>query len=103
MAATTIRNDIGDLFGDYQQRQQQPSERQVHQLMMEGPVGGRAAGVPMAPVYPTRVRCRGPTTPLAGVRFVIEFSSILLLVFLCVVHELSDVTMAKQLPIGNRE
>lgn len=97
-----MRNDVGDLFGDYQQQQrlqQQRNERQVHQLLMEGPtVGGRAVSLPMAP---TRFRCRGPTTPLAGVRFVIEFSSILLLVFLCIVHEFSDVTMAKQLHIGN--
>ena len=37
---------------------------------------------------------------LTGMRFFIEFSSILALVFLCIVHEFTDVTLAKQFNIG---
>lgn len=37
---------------------------------------------------------------LMGIRFVIEFSSILVLAFLCIMHEFTDVTFAKQFNIG---
>lgn len=38
---------------------------------------------------------------LTGIRFLIEFSSILVLAFLCIMHEFTDVTLAKQFNIDH--